>query len=284
MRQRNRKAESTKTIAFCKVVALSPRFPKILDRPRTLSWQNRGEQPSSAMRSSPFAKPLSPGQSESVGALSPPKMEGGAADAVVKFRPTVPGKCIISGDGAHTAMARQTATFIIEAHNAEGQQQASGGDKFVVAVRGSSATRAKVTDKVSCRHAPTRVAAEWAKRTTTHAQRAAVAPACCCPPRPTHVQPPRLRGRLCMYAYACACATPPSSSCYPPVDDSRYLWDELAAHMWGGRGTWRRGGGRGAALMLGVCWGCRCAWALSAWLHRVGTRTPCGAVAGGRHL
>ena len=72
-----------------------------------------------------------------------------SADAALgKFRPTVAGNCVIQGVGTTmTVMARQTATFVIEARNAEGTTQQSGGDKFVVSVRGSSQTRAKVVDK-----------------------------------------------------------------------------------------------------------------------------------------
>ena len=59
---------------------------------------------------------------------------------------TVARKCVTSGDGLHTAMARQTASFIIEARDAEGTQQQSGSETFMVSVRGSSKVTAKVFD------------------------------------------------------------------------------------------------------------------------------------------
>ena len=45
------------------------------------------------------------------------------------------------GDGLHTAMARQTASFTIEARDASGNRQAAGGDRFICSVRGSSSCR-----------------------------------------------------------------------------------------------------------------------------------------------
>ena len=62
-------------------------------------------------------------------------------------RPSVSRKCTITGDGMHTAMVRQLASFIIEARDAEGNQQPSGGETFKVSVRGSSQVRARVLDK-----------------------------------------------------------------------------------------------------------------------------------------
>ena len=46
----------------------------------------------------------------------------------------------------HTAMARVTATFTIEARDAMGSPQQSGGEIFMVSVRGSSRVTAKVYD------------------------------------------------------------------------------------------------------------------------------------------
>ena len=47
---------------------------------------------------------------------------------------------------ATNAMARQQASFVIEARDAQGTQQQSGGETFMVAVRGSSKVTAKVVD------------------------------------------------------------------------------------------------------------------------------------------
>ena len=59
---------------------------------------------------------------------------------------TVARKCVVSGDGVHTAMSRQVQSFTIEARDAEGNKQQMGGDQFLVSVRGSSRVTAKVTD------------------------------------------------------------------------------------------------------------------------------------------
>ena len=53
---------------------------------------------------------------------------------------------VISGDGMHTAMVRQTASFTIEARDVKGMRMEKGGLKYMVAVRGSSTVRARVTD------------------------------------------------------------------------------------------------------------------------------------------
>ena len=63
-------------------------------------------------------------------------------DEDFKHHPTVPSKCIVGGDGLHTAMAKKSSEFTIQAHDAEGQRQRAGGDRFIVSIRGASACRA----------------------------------------------------------------------------------------------------------------------------------------------
>ena len=67
-------------------------------------------------------------------------------DEDFKHHPTVPSKCIVGGDGLHTAMAKKSSEFTIQAHDAEGQRQRAGGDRFIVSIRGASACRARVRD------------------------------------------------------------------------------------------------------------------------------------------
>ena len=78
-------------------------------------------------------------QGDKVGATAPKvaaAMGRGVGQAVAS-------KCIISGDGIVQAMVRQTSSFVIEARDAEGQAQESGGDIFTVSVRGASHVRAR---------------------------------------------------------------------------------------------------------------------------------------------
>ena len=50
------------------------------------------------------------------------------------------------GTGLRAAMTKRPAQFTITAHNAAGEQVSRGGDPFVVAVRGASSVRPRVTD------------------------------------------------------------------------------------------------------------------------------------------
>ena len=61
--------------------------------------------------------------------------------------PTVAATCVLTGEGLHSAMARQKATFTIEARDVSGNKQQAGGEKFKVSIRGASQVRAKVIDK-----------------------------------------------------------------------------------------------------------------------------------------
>ena len=59
---------------------------------------------------------------------SPAASATAASEAVPrddKFHPTVASQCVAVGDGLHTAMARQHASFNIEARDAEGRKQSS---------------------------------------------------------------------------------------------------------------------------------------------------------------
>lgn len=55
-------------------------------------------------------------------------------------------KCVLRGDGLHTALARQTASFVIEARDARGEPLTAGGDPFKVDIRGASIVSCKVFD------------------------------------------------------------------------------------------------------------------------------------------
>lgn len=76
-------------------------------------------------------------------AVAPASQRG---DKPLFRRLTVARMCVVSGDGLHLAMARQSASFTIEARDAEGVRQQVGGDVFMVAIRGSSKVNAKVAD------------------------------------------------------------------------------------------------------------------------------------------
>ncbi len=73
-------------------------------------------------------------------------------------RNTVASRCKVHGKGIATAIARQPATFTIEAVDAGGQRVIQGGDVFRVDVRGSSVVRARVTDHedgtYTCKYVP----------------------------------------------------------------------------------------------------------------------------------
>ena len=60
---------------------------------------------------------------------------------------TVARNCSVHGEGLRTAMARQRVSFTIEARDAQGNRQPSGGDRFLVNLRGASQVRASVVDK-----------------------------------------------------------------------------------------------------------------------------------------
>ena len=54
--------------------------------------------------------------------------------------------CRVSGDGLRSATVRRPAFFWIEAYDYRGTRRESGGDKFLVSIRGMSQTRARITD------------------------------------------------------------------------------------------------------------------------------------------
>ncbi len=58
----------------------------------------------------------------------------------------VSSQCIVSGAGMRVAMARKFSTFEIEARDAAGERIHRGGDPFMVAIRGASTVKARVTD------------------------------------------------------------------------------------------------------------------------------------------
>lgn len=61
--------------------------------------------------------------------------------------PTDASKCIVAGEGLHEATSRKLNMFSIEARDATGAPQHSGGDVFLVSIRGRGETvRAKVLD------------------------------------------------------------------------------------------------------------------------------------------
>ena len=60
--------------------------------------------------------------------------------------PASAAKTVCSGIGIHTAIARQTASFTIEAFDEEGIRMNKGGTPFFVAVRGSALVKARLTD------------------------------------------------------------------------------------------------------------------------------------------
>ena len=59
---------------------------------------------------------------------------------------TVAENCRVSGDGLREATVRQPSYFWIEAFDFKLRRRQTGGDKFLVAIRGMSQTRARVTD------------------------------------------------------------------------------------------------------------------------------------------
>ena len=58
----------------------------------------------------------------------------------------VASQCKVSGDGLTSAMARQAASFTIEACDAHGQRLAVGGERFTVALHGMSVVHVTVSD------------------------------------------------------------------------------------------------------------------------------------------
>ena len=74
------------------------------------------------------------------------------ADAPPLFRgqPTKPALCKVTGAClSEGAIARELATFTIEAYDETGKRQTHGGDNFLVAIRGRGAgekVRAKIID------------------------------------------------------------------------------------------------------------------------------------------
>ena len=80
------------------------------------------------------------------------------ADAPPLFRgqPTKPALCKVTGTCLREAIARELATFTIEAYDETGKRQTHGGDNFLVAIRGRGAgekVRAKVIDNQDGRYA-----------------------------------------------------------------------------------------------------------------------------------
>ena len=79
------------------------------------------------------------------------------ADApLFRGQPTKPALCKVTGTCLREAIARELATFTIEAYDETGKRQTHGGDNFLVAIRGRGAgekVRAKVIDNQDGRYA-----------------------------------------------------------------------------------------------------------------------------------
>ena len=79
------------------------------------------------------------------------------ADApLFRGHPTKPALCKVTGTCLREAIARELATFTIEAYDETGKRQTHGGDNFLVAIRGRGAgekVRAKVIDNQDGRYA-----------------------------------------------------------------------------------------------------------------------------------
>ena len=73
-------------------------------------------------------------------------------------RSTVASMCKVSGKGLEMAIARQPASFTIEAIDTGGERATQGGELFRVDVRGSSVVRARVVDHedgtYTCKYVP----------------------------------------------------------------------------------------------------------------------------------
>ncbi len=71
-----------------------------------------------------------------------------AAAMVDEEPPALPSASwAVSGDGLHSAMAGQTASFVIESFDATGARRQQGGDKFAVSLTGAAQVRARVFDE-----------------------------------------------------------------------------------------------------------------------------------------
>lgn len=69
------------------------------------------------------------------------------APAPEQRNPVLAKFCKVSGDGHRKAMAKQMTSFTIEAYDANGVLQVSGGEPFVVAVRGPAQVIARMYEK-----------------------------------------------------------------------------------------------------------------------------------------
>ena len=72
--------------------------------------------------------------------------------------PTKPDKCLVSGDGLKTGMARQLATFTIIARTESEGRRTTGGDHFQISVRGASTVKPRLVDhkngEYTCEYRP----------------------------------------------------------------------------------------------------------------------------------
>ena len=70
-----------------------------------------------------------------------------AADAAtIVHEPTEPDKCLVTGDGLRTGMAKQLSTFTIVARTKDGNKRTTGGDLFLISVRGASTVKPRLAD------------------------------------------------------------------------------------------------------------------------------------------
>jgi hypothetical protein len=80
-----------------------------------------------------------------------PTSPGSPSQRKKKLRPhetqTVAFCSKVHGEGLRTALTRQATSFVIEAHDASGTRQHTGGDAFVVQIKGRSMVSSKVSDR-----------------------------------------------------------------------------------------------------------------------------------------
>lgn len=101
----------------------------------------------SPLSSQPVRSPFSPGLAADDTAMADKADRSPLGSSSKRTPQTVARNCVCDGEGLMTAMTRMLTSFTIEARDAEGTKQSSGGDKFKVEVRGSATARAKVTDR-----------------------------------------------------------------------------------------------------------------------------------------
>ena len=71
-----------------------------------------------------------------------------AAAAVGEELPMLPSASwTVSGEGTHSALVGQVATFSIESFDATGTRRQQGGDKFAISLTGAATVRARVFDE-----------------------------------------------------------------------------------------------------------------------------------------